>query len=165
MGAFLRVELRAVSGQLRETRMAHNAVLQSGARLMADLFAGRGTAITHMMVGTSDAPESETFSTPALVNDPSAPLVGALDAPIAPEAFSAPELDTDRRLVRIRVRGTLPADAAVGIIREAALISRVGDTTTLYNRVIMAPITKGNDHELTLFWEITFPYGDLQWLP
>jgi hypothetical protein len=35
----------------------------------------------------------------------------------------------------------------------------------LYNRVTFAPIQKGDDHELTLFWEITFPYGDLQWLP
>ena len=26
------------------------------------------------------------------------------------------------------------------------------------------PILKGDDHELTMFWEITFPYGDLQWL-
>ncbi len=165
MGAFLRVELRTLSGDVLEVREAHNAVMQSGARLVADLFAGRGTSITHMMVGTSDAPESETFSTPALTNDPSAPLVGDLDAPIAADAFSAPEIDTDRRFVRIRVRGTLPANAAVGIVREAALVSRSGDVTTLYNRVILSPITKGNDHELTLFWEITFPYGDLQWLP
>ena len=165
MGAFLRVELRTLSGDVLEVREAHNAVMQSGARLVADLFAGRGTSITHMMVGTSDAPESETFSTPALTNDPSAPLVGDLDAPIAADAFSAPEIDIDRRLVRIRVRGTLPANAAVGIVREAALVSRSGDVTTLYNRVILSPITKGNDHELTLFWEITFPYGDLQWLP
>ena len=165
MGAFLRVELRTLKGEVLEVREARNAVMQSGARLVADLFAGRGTSITHMMVGTSDAPENETFSTTALANDPSAPLLGALDAAIAADAFSAPEVDTDRRLVRIRVRGTLPANAAVGIVREAALVSRAGDVTTLYNRVILSPITKGNDHELTLFWEITFPYGDLQWLP
>jgi hypothetical protein len=139
--------------------------MQTGARLMADLFAGRGGSITHMMVGTSDAPESETFSTTALSNDPTAPLTGALDAPIAPDAFSAPEVDPARRLVRIRVRGTLPPAAAVGTVREAALVSRVGEVTTLYNRVILAPVTKGNDHEMALFWEITFPYGDLQALP
>ncbi len=165
MGAFLRVELRTLNGDVQEVREAHNAVMQSGARLMADLFAGRGTPITHMMVGTSDAPESETFSTTGLANDPGAPLVEPVDAPIAADAFSTPEIDTERRLVRIRVRGTLPANAAVGTVREAALVSRAGDVTTLYNRVILAPITKGSDHELTLFWEITFPYGDLQWLP
>ena len=34
----------------------------------------------------------------------------------------------------------------------------------LYNRVVFAPVDKGDDHELTLFWEVEFPYGDLQWL-
>ena len=34
----------------------------------------------------------------------------------------------------------------------------------LYNRVTFAPVTKGDDHELTLFWEVEFPFGDLQWL-
>ena len=27
-----------------------------------------------------------------------------------------------------------------------------------------SPIEKTGDHELTLFWEVGFPYGDLQWL-
>ena len=64
----------------------------------------------------------------------------------------------------MRVRGTVPAAAAVGTIREAALLARDGDSVRLYNRVIFAPIEKAADHELTLFWEIAFPYGDLQWL-
>jgi hypothetical protein len=58
----------------------------------------------------------------------------------------------------------VPAAGAVGTIREAALLSRSGDNATLYNRVTFAPIQKTDDHELTLFWEIGFPYGDLQWL-
>ena len=95
MGAFLRVELRTLNGDVQEVREAHNAVMQSGARLMADLFARRGTPITHLMVGTSDAPESETFSTTGLANDPGAPLVEPVDAPIAVDAFSTPEIDTE----------------------------------------------------------------------
>ena len=67
-------------------------------------------------------------------------------------------------MVRVKLRGTLPAPAAVGTIREAGLISHDGDSAALYNRVTFAPITKGNDHELTMFWEVSFPYGDLQWL-
>lgn len=167
MRATLRVELRSTTGELLDYREAHNAVLQSGARVMANLFAGRGTAITHFIVGTSDAPEGDSFSTAALANESvngEPALAPPVDAAIPPEAFSEPELDETRRLVRIRVRGTLPAAAAVGTVREAALASRSGDTPTLYNRVTFAPIQKGNDHELTLFWEITFPYGDLQWL-
>lgn len=167
MRATLRVELRSTTGELLDYREAHNAVLQSGARVIANLFAGRGTAITHFIVGTSDAPEGDNFSTAALANESvngEPALALPVDAVIPPEAFSEPELDETRRLVRIRVRGTLPAAAAVGTVREAALASRAGETTTLYNRVTFAPIQKGNDHELTLFWEITFPYGDLQWL-
>jgi hypothetical protein len=168
MRATLRVEVRSTSGILLDWREAHNAVLQSGARLMANLFAGQGTPITHMMVGTNDAPESDSFSTIGLANEVvngEPALAAPVDAAIPPEAFSEPELDETRRLIRIRVRGTLPAAAAIGTVREAALVSRAGETTTLYNRVTFAPIQKGNDHELTLFWEITFPYGDLQWLP
>jgi len=165
MGAVLRVELRTRDGKLVEYRQAHNAVMQGGARLMAELFAGRSTGITHMMVGTSDTPESDRFSTTGLTNDPGAPLAEPVDAPISPEAFSQPELDETRRLVRLRVRGTLPPEAGIGTVREAGLVSRSGDTNTLYNRVTFAPLQKGSDHELTLFWEITFPYGDLQWLP
>jgi hypothetical protein len=165
MGAKLRVELRTTGGKLVEYREAHNAVMQGGARLMAELFAGRSSGITHMMVGTSDTPESDEFSTTALSNDPGAPLVEPVEALISPGAFSEPELDETRRLVRIRVRGTLPPEAGVGTVREAGLVSRSGDTSTLYNRVTFAPLQKGSDHELTLFWEITFPYGDLQWLP
>jgi hypothetical protein len=167
MRATLRVELRTITGELLDCREAHNAVLQSGARLMANLFSGKGAPITHMMVGTSDAPESDNFSTTGLANESvngEPALTAPVDAALPPEAFSEPEIDETRRLVRIRVRGTLPAAAAVGSVREAGLVSRSGETTTLYNRVTFAPIQKGNDHELTLFWEITFPYGDLQWL-
>lgn len=168
MRAKLRVELRSHAGELLEVREAHNAVMQSGARLVADLFAGRGTPITHMIVGTSDTPETSSFSTATLANesvggDP--PLVAPVDTPIPAEAFSDPEIDETRRLIRIRLRGTLPAAAAVGKIREAGLVARSDAGDVLYNRVIFAPINKGDDHELTLFWEVTFPYGDLWWLP
>ncbi len=132
--------------------------------MIADLFSGKGAGITHMAVGVSDTPESGSFSTGALSNDAATgnePLTGAVEAAIPPEAFQA-DVDQTRRVIRVRVRGTMPAEAAVGTVREAGLLSRSGDTAVLYNRVIFAPLTKGNDHELTLFWEINFPYGDLQ---
>lgn len=168
MRASLRLELRSADGRLLALRQGHNAVMQNGARLMADLFAGRGTPITHMRVGTSDAPESDRFATLTLANEGvggEAPLTEPVAAAIPAEAFSAPQLDETRRLIRLQVRATLPAAAAVGTVREAGLVSRSGETEVLYNRIIFAPVQKGADHELTLFWEITFPYGDLQWLP
>ncbi len=167
MRARLRLELRSTAGRTLGVREATNSVMRAGAELVARLFTGTSTGITHMGVGTSDEPESDNFNTLGLSNEAVgdlAPLQGSTEAAIAPAAFTI-ETDETRRVVRVRVRGTLPADAAVGTVREAGLLSRNGNGAVLYNRVTFAPITKGDDHELTLFWEVTFPYGDLQWLP
>lgn len=156
MRAHLRIELKSTSGETIEVRHGYNSVLQGGANLLARLFSGQGAGITHMSVGTSDAPESEAFGTTA--------LTGPTEVPISADAFQIDPPDPVKRVVRVRVRGTVPAAGAVGTIREAALVSRSGDNATLYNRVTFAPIQKTDDHELTLFWEVGFPYGDLQWL-
>ena len=161
MQATLRIELRSRTGDTLAVREAHNAVMRGGAELVARCFAGQGPGITHMGVGTSDAPETDIFATAALTNDPGEPLTGATEAPLAAEVFAF-ETDATRRVVRVRLRGALPAAAAVGTVREAGLLSRTEAGAVLYNRVIFPPMQKGNDHELTLFWEIAFPYGDLQ---
>ncbi|HEX8001081.1 MAG TPA: hypothetical protein VF519_00130 [Mycobacteriales bacterium] len=165
MRARVRLELTGRDGEVVAVREARNSVMRDGALLVARLFAGaEGAAgITHMGVGTSDVPETGTYTTAALSNDESAPLTGGTDGPIPAEAFTITP-DPDRRVALVRVRGTLGDTVAVGTVREAGLLSRAGDTTTLYNRVTFAPLTKGGDHELTLFWEITFPYGDLHGL-
>ena len=150
------------SGDLVDQRVSHNAVMQAGAGLIASLFSGQGTAISHMAVGSSNEPDTETFNTTELAVSVDE-LVGSTEAAIPSENFTV-ETDETRRVVKVRVRGTLPNDAAVGQVREAGLISRVSETESiLYNRVTFDPINKGDDHELTLMWEVTFPYGDLQW--
>jgi len=168
MRGTLQVELRDRFGVAIATRRVGNAVMRAGAQLVADLFSGRGRGITHMGVGTSDAPESDAFATDRLTNEAvgEAPaLAGGTEASIPPEAFLAPEIDPVKRVVRVRLRATLPAGAAVGTLREAGLLARAdADNAVLYNRVTFAPISKGGDHELTMFWEVSFPYGDLQWL-
>jgi type IV secretory pathway TrbL component len=156
MQARLHIQLTDAQGHLLAERRACNAVLQTGATLLARLFAAQGSGISHMALGTSDAPESEAFATAALQD--------AVEVPIGADAFTIEPPDTTQRSVRVRVRATVPAAAAVGTLREAALVSRSGETATLYNRVVFSPIEKGNDHELTLFWDIAFPYGDLQGL-
>lgn len=165
MKARLSIRLTALDGTLVTERHASNTVMASGARLIADLFAGTGGPITHMGVGTSDsAPDDvqvESLSNAAQGDAP--PLEGATLGAIPAEAFSA-TLVPERRVVQVRVRGTLPADAAIGRIREAGLVSQGGGGTVLYNRVVFAPVDKRDDHELTLFWEVEFPFGDLQWL-
>jgi hypothetical protein len=163
MRARLLLEVRGAGGVVVATRAARNAVMRDGSMLVARLFAGAATAgITHMGVGTSDAPTPETFTTGGLANgDPA--LVGDVETPIAAAAFAI-STDPVRRVSVVRVRATMPAAAAVGTIREAGLLSRTGDTATLYNRVTFAPVDKHDDHEMTLFWEIEFPYGDLHGL-
>jgi hypothetical protein len=166
MRAVVTIETRDRGGALVESRRAKNAVMQAGAMLIARLFSGTGAAITHMGVGTSEAPEPDDFSTAALRNEADGDipaLTGVTEAAIPAEAFVI-ETDTVRRVVRVRVRATIPPDAAVGKVREAGLLSRAGDAAVLYNRVTFSPIDKGADHELTMFWEVTFPYGDLQWV-
>lgn len=156
MRARLRIELRDASGGLVAEREEYNSVLRSGADLLARLFSGQGAGITHVAVGTSGAPETDDFSTGTLAD--------ATEVELAAEAFQIDPPDPVKRVVRVRVRTTVPAAAAVGTLREAALLAREGDSVSLYNRVIFAPIEKAADHELTLFWEVGFPYGDLQWL-
>jgi hypothetical protein len=156
MRAHLRLELKSKSGETIAVRQGYNSVLQSGASLLAQLFSGHGSAITHMAIGTSDTPEGDAFGTTALTD--------AIVTPIAADGFSVDPPDAVKRVVRVRVRATVPAAGVVGTIREAALMSMSGETTTLYNRVTFSPIEKTADHELTLFWEVGFPYGDLQWL-
>jgi hypothetical protein len=164
MRATVLIEVRAGNGEIVETRFARNSVMRTGAELIARLFSGGpGAGITHMAVGTSSDEESGTFSTAALKNDDSegtGVLAGDVDAPIDAGGFVV-ETDADKHVVRVRVRGTLPNAAAVGTVREAGLVAKSAGGSLLYNRVIFAPIEKRDDHELTMFWEVTFPYGDL----
>jgi len=156
MRARLRIEMRDAEGGLEAEREEYNSVLRSGADLLARLISRQGAGISHMAVGTSGTPETDAFGTDALAD--------ATEVALTPDAFQIDPPDPVKRVVRVRVRGTVPAAAAVGTIREAALLARDGDSVRLYNRVIFAPIEKAADHELTLFWEIGFPYGDLQFL-
>lgn len=165
MRAKLTVELRDFSGAVVEARSAYNTVLRGGGRLIAELFTGSGGPITHMAVGTSDSdPTSVTVT--ALGNDDGTGqpgITGDTVATLPADAFAI-ELDEPRNRVLVKVRGTLPDVAGVGTLREAALVSRQAGGDVLYNRVVFPPVTKGEDHDLTLFWEIEFPFGNLQWL-
>jgi hypothetical protein len=168
MRAKLRLELKTKTGKIVAVRQAHNAVMRTGAELIARLFSGQGTPITHVGVGTSDKPERETYDTDRLTNENEGgkPLDGQAMVEIPPESFFPPEIDEAMRVVRVRIRTTLPASAAVGTVREAGLMAwnEKEGKAILYNRVTFPPIAKGDDHELTMFWEVSFPYGDLHWL-
>lgn len=164
MRAQLRLELADRTGRIIAAREAHNSVMREGARLIARLFKGEQVPITHMAVGTSDEPESDTYNTLALANPADPPrLENGTSVPVSPDLMII-TIDETRRLVLVRVRATLPESAAVGRICEAGLMASTAEGDVLYNRVTFAPLEKGADHELSLFWEVTFPYGDLNWL-
>jgi hypothetical protein len=161
--AIVQILLRDRSGHVLVRRDASNAVMRSGADLVARAFAGEGGGITHMGVGNSDAADPEDFSLTSLANAGvvGEALAGDTEVAIAPDAIQFIP-DAARRVMIVRIRATLPDAAAVGTVREAGLLSRTAGGATLYNRVTFAPFNKGDDHELTLFWEVAFPYGDLQ---
>jgi hypothetical protein len=167
MRATVRLELRDAAGSVVGTRDARNSVMRAGAELVANLFAGKVTVpITHMGVGTSGEPTPDQFSSASLTTaggTPDTSLQGDTDVPIAPGDFII-KTDPDHRLVRVQLHATLPPAAAVGTLREAGLLSKKDAQSSLYNRVTFAPIEKQDDHELTMFWEVTFPYGDLNWM-
>lgn len=166
MRAHLTIETRDQAGHITARRRAHNAVMQQGAELVAKLFAGTGNPISHMGVGNRENLEEITFDITELTNEPDgagATLSGATEAPLPPDSIRI-EADENKRRIRVTIRGVMPEDAAIGVIREAGLLADTPDGMVLYNRVQFEPIDKGDDHELTLFWEIDFPFGDVQWV-
>jgi hypothetical protein len=166
MRATVRMELRSAEGELVEVRQARNSVMTGGAVLIANLFSGKATGgITHMGIGINGEAETGDFSATELttVGDHPDALTGEKETAVTPGDFTV-RTDTVRRLVSVTLHATLPNAAAIGTLREAGLLSRTGETSILYNRVTFAPIQKAGDHELTMFWEVTFPYGDLNWM-
>lgn len=165
MKGYLILTLTDSKGRLVARREGGNAVMRSGGEILARLFSGTGAGITHMGVGTNDQVDSETYATEALSNDTvgeSPALQGATETAIAAESFSIVP-DEVKRVINVSLRATLPASSAVGTIREAGLLSVQDPDRFLYNRIVFDPVNKGDDHELTMFWEVSFPYGDLQW--
>jgi|GEM_PF-360041 len=153
-------------------RRACNTVMRSGAELIAALFSGElATPINSIGVGIDNTPSSPPYEattltttfpdgTPALERAAVALEPGALTAAVVANEFK----------VRVSVRAVIPATHALStnpadprvLISEAALgvLAEDGNSLAqLYNRVVFEPIPKTDDHEITLYWEIDFPYG------
>lgn len=168
----LAIALRAPGGAPLLVRRARNAVLQSGAAMLAAMFRGEaGAAPTGFAVGLDATPPGPPFaSAPLTTTRPDgSPGIVRPAAALAADAISVATI-ADELLVRVTVRGVLPADAATSpdgpdaqvAIAEAALGVLAADGLSLsriYNRVVFEPVPKTAAHELALFWEIDFPYG------
>ena len=166
----LRLDVRRSDGVVVDRRERSNTVFQSGAMLVAQLFAGQvATPVNGMGVGTNPEPSSPPFDTVALdTNDETGqPLVGPVAVALSPDMVSF-EIDGDERRVRVLTRAVLPPEGARAVddgpvlVAEAALGVLDADGTGLaliYNRVTFDPVPKRPEHEIALYWEVFFPYG------
>ena len=166
------IEVRDRDGRVIARRRAENTVLRSGAELLGALLRGaQTTPIDGFAVGLDSEPSAPPYDSVALTTATPGgdPLVENAVAEITPDNFEVETL-AEEFLVRVRVRGVLGADHAVSpdagqktvFLGEAALGVRAADGASLehiYNRVVFDPIPKSRDHELSLYWEIDFPYG------
>jgi hypothetical protein len=166
----LRIELRGPAGEVVQRRNGSNTVVRSGAELVGALFSGAvATPINGMAVGTNAQPLAPPYEVTSLttVDESGQPLQGTTAVALAADDTKIETLDGEMR-VRISIRGVLPPEAALAhdggtsFIGEAALGVLTTEGTKLskiYNRVVFDPIPKGKQHELALYWEISFPYG------
>lgn len=168
-GSWLRLELTDPAGG-RTVRRAHNAVLSGGAELIADLFRGSAGAgpVNRMTVGANPEPEVPPFGSTELsaASPDGGELAGPRDVDLTPDAFEV-TVDGERRRIVVRARAVLPAgdaadgDGLHGQVAEAALLHQGEDgARRLYNRVTFEPVDKRADQELSLYWELSFPFGD-----
>ncbi|WP_428264580.1 hypothetical protein [Haliangium sp.] len=165
------VELRGPDGRLVTRRRANNTVMRTGAELLGDLLRGDAGAIDGFAVGLDGEPSAPPYESTGLTTTTPGgdPLLENAVAPIATDQFEVETLAAEF-LVRVRVRGVLAAGQAVSpdpdentvFLGEAALGVLSEDQASLariYNRVVFEPIPKSRDHELSLYWELDFPYG------
>jgi hypothetical protein len=145
-------------------REVPNTVLQTGAELVAQLLTGLAGAgpLNGVAVGLHGTPTAPPYHLTGLVTTSGdEALTGATVITLGTDAFTV-DTQLDRLRVRIGVKAVLPAGAATGTIREAALgtLNTEGNALTrLYNRVILEPVEKAAEHELTLYWDVFLPYG------
>lgn len=166
----LQLDVRRPDGVVVDRRVRTNTVFQSGAMLVAQLFAGQvATPVNGMGVGTNPEPSAAPFDTVTLdTNDETGqPLVGPVAVALPPDAISF-EVDADAVRVRVLARAVLPpegaraaddgpvriAEAALGVLDDAGT-----GLAVVYNRVTFDPVPKRPEHELALYWEVFFPYG------
>ena len=147
----MRLEVRA--GEVVARRQAENIVLRAGAQLVAGLAAGVAGLhpINRLQVGFGT--EVAAVEATALTGPSGTIPAEALRAPIAPGAFG---VDTSTAGV-VKLVITTPFNPTVDLdaVSEAGLLS----DDTLYNQVVFEPITLKAGQEISLFWEIDFPYG------
>jgi hypothetical protein len=148
------LQIRSAEGAPVAERHATNIVLQRGAELVAKRFAGVTEAgpIDRVQVGfgTEAAEVGATALTPPEGEvDP-----GALDSPVEADDFLI-ETDSSARVVRVSIAATFKPTVDLDNVSEAGLLAG----QQLYNQVVFEPVDMRVGQDITLFWEVDFPFG------
>ncbi len=149
------MRIRSDEGAPVTERHASNIVLRRGAEIVAHLFAGVDGAgpIDRVQVGfgRESADVGATSLTPPEDGtiDPD-----ALDSPVAADDFTI-ATDAQARLVRVSIAATFAPTVDLDDVSEAGLLA--GDQ--LYNQVVFEPVDMRVGQDITLFWEVDFPFG------
>ena len=133
--------------QLVEEVVADNDIVLDGRQLVAKLFINQSqAAISHIAVGGGDTavnPDKDK----------------QLQQEIYRKAIDRAELSQTESPQKAKVLITTELDfhEGNGELREAALFNGPNpDNSVMYNRVVFPVITKTDDFQLTLMWEIIF---------
>jgi hypothetical protein len=142
-----------VDGRLLACRQAPNMVLQSGADLIAKLFAGAPNTQPINTVQVGFAREAGAADLTALT-PPDPPVAKeALQSPVAAANFT---ITADQPgMIKVIVNALFKPTVELKDVSDAGLLA--GDV--LYNQVVFEPVTLRPGQNVTFFWEINFPFG------
>ena len=136
-------------------RRGSNMVLRAGATLIANLFTGAGgaKAVDTVGIGFATAPGGAEATAltppPAAANIPAAALRTALTA-------GAFQVVTDQAgVVQVKIAAVFSPTQELANVTEAGLLSG----STLYNQVIFEPVALHVGQNVTVCWQIDFPFG------
>ncbi|MES2443251.1 MAG: hypothetical protein V4574_10510 [Pseudomonadota bacterium] len=148
------LRVAAPDGTLLAERRAGNMVLHGGALLIAQLFSGAGGAKPIDTVGVGFARDPGTADLTALTRpaDTEKFPLAALRTALPPGSFTIADRDG---VVQVSVAARFKPTVVLADVTEAGLLS--GDA--LYNQVIFEPVTLAVGQDVTLFWQIDFPFG------
>jgi hypothetical protein len=135
------------------SRRARNIVLRNGAGLIARLFAGAPNTVAVNQVRVGFAKEAASTEVTALTPPDGNITPEQLASVIQPEDFKI--ISDQPGAVKVMVNATFKPTVELKDVSEAGLMA--GDV--LYNQVVFEPVTLRPGQDVTLFWEIDFPFG------
>jgi hypothetical protein len=149
----MRLEVRGDGGAVCARRQAENIVLRGGAQLVAGLAAGVAglKPINRVQVGFGT--EVAAVEATALTGPSGSIPAEAVRAAVGPGAFSVDS--STAGVVKLVITTPFTPTVDLDAVSEAGLLA----DDTLYNQVVFEPITLRAGQEISLFWEIDFPYG------